>query len=468
MTGSLVLTTRRRAECFSRASRSCLALLLLCACLHPPPDAEPEHHRRRRDERAEQPRPAHRDRRRLGKAAQLIFNNLMTLDDHLRVVPDLAERLDNPDPTTYVATLRRGVRFHDGHELTSADVVFTFRSLLDPAFLSPRKGAYRMVDGVEARDRYTVVFIAEGAVRIVSGQPGDPDRARRRGRDLSRASDRHRAVPVRPLRGRRSARARAVRRLLRRPAQERRPRSCRSFPTTSCAASSSARARWTSSSTTSRRTSSISSGRDPALQVVESPGTDYQYIGPEPARSAAAGSAGSPGAGLRDRSPGDHRVPAARSGRRRPPACCRRSPGRSSRTSSRSPTIRPGRARCSTRPAIRTPTATARAALQLSLKVSNIEFNRLQSSVIQQNLRAVGIALDVRTYEFATLYADVLKGNFQLFTLQWVGGAVADPDILRRVFHSSQMPPAGFNRGLLPRSARRSAARRGDRRRPTR
>ena len=39
--------------------------------------------------------------------------------------------------------------------------------------------------------------------------------------------------------------------------------------------------------------------------------------------------------------------------------------------------------------------------------MSNIEFNRLQSAVIQQNLRAVGIALDVRTYEFATLFADV-------------------------------------------------------------
>ncbi|MFI5178885.1 MAG: hypothetical protein ACHQO8_09995 [Vicinamibacterales bacterium] len=55
----------------------------------------------------------------------------------------------------------------------------------------------------------------------------------------------------------------------------------------------------------------------------------------------------------------------------------------------------------------------------------------------------------MRTYEFATLYADVLKGNFQLFTLQWVGGAVADPDILRRVFHSSQVPPLGFNRGFF-------------------
>ena len=79
--------------------------------------------------------------------------------------------------------------------------------------------------------------------------------------------------------------------------------------------------------------------------------------------------------------------------------------------------------------------------------MSTNEFNRLQAAVIQQDLQQVGIALDVRTYEFATLYADVLKGNFQLFTLQWTGGALADPDILRRVFHSTQVPPAGFNRG---------------------
>jgi peptide/nickel transport system substrate-binding protein len=85
--------------------------------------------------------------------------------------------------------------------------------------------------------------------------------------------------------------------------------------------------------------------------------------------------------------------------------------------------------------------------LRLTLKISNSEFNRLQSTVIQQNLRQAGVALDVRTYEFATLYADVISGNFQLFTLQWTGGALADPDTLRRVFHSSQAPPVGFNRG---------------------
>jgi peptide/nickel transport system substrate-binding protein len=65
--------------------------------------------------------------------------------------------------------------------------------------------------------------------------------------------------------------------------------------------------------------------------------------------------------------------------------------------------------------------------------------------VIQQNLADVGIALDVRSYEFSTLMADVLKGNVQMYTLQWVG--VTDPDMLRRAFHSTQVPPNGFNRG---------------------
>jgi len=85
--------------------------------------------------------------------------------------------------------------------------------------------------------------------------------------------------------------------------------------------------------------------------------------------------------------------------------------------------------------------------LRLTLKMSSNEFNRLQGAVVQENLRAVGIDLEVRTYEFATLFADVLAGSFQMYFLQWTGGAVADPDILRRVFHSDQTPPAGFNRG---------------------
>src|SRR4029079_12512805 len=92
------------------------------------------------------------------KIHQLIFDNLMELDDHMRVTPKLAERLNRSPPTTYVVTLRQGVRFQDGHELTSADVVYTFRSFLDPDFVSPRKGGYGKLMCADAPDGYSVAF----------------------------------------------------------------------------------------------------------------------------------------------------------------------------------------------------------------------------------------------------------------------------------------------------------------------
>src|SRR5688572_20000185 len=92
------------------------------------------------------------------RVSQLIFSSLMEWGDDLRVHPALAVRLENPDPRTYVAHLRRGVAFHDGHELTSRDVVYTFEAFLDPAFVSPLKGAYRLLRSVTALNDYTVRF----------------------------------------------------------------------------------------------------------------------------------------------------------------------------------------------------------------------------------------------------------------------------------------------------------------------
>ena len=81
---------------------------------------------------------------------------------------------------------------------------------------------------------------------------------------------------------------------------------------------------------------------------------------------------------------------------------------------------------------------------RLSLKTSTSEVYRVQAAAIQADLARVGIAVDVKSSELQTLFADVLRGNFQMYTLQWVG--VTDPDMLRRVYHSRQTPPAGLNR----------------------
>jgi peptide/nickel transport system substrate-binding protein len=82
--------------------------------------------------------------------------------------------------------------------------------------------------------------------------------------------------------------------------------------------------------------------------------------------------------------------------------------------------------------------------LRLSLKTSTSEVYRLQAAAIQHDLARVGIALEIRSSELQTLSADVRRGNFQLYTLQWVG--VTDPDMLRLVYHSGQQPPIGLNR----------------------
>jgi peptide/nickel transport system substrate-binding protein len=84
--------------------------------------------------------------------------------------------------------------------------------------------------------------------------------------------------------------------------------------------------------------------------------------------------------------------------------------------------------------------------LALELKTSTTEIYLLQAQVIQAMLAEAGIALDVRSLEFATFYADVQRGDFQLFTLVRTG--IVDPNIYRLTLHSAATPPAGHNRGF--------------------
>ena len=57
-----------------------------------------------------------------------IFNSLVKFDAGMKIVPDLAESWENPDPNTWRFKLRRGVKFHDGSEMTAEDVRILARS----------------------------------------------------------------------------------------------------------------------------------------------------------------------------------------------------------------------------------------------------------------------------------------------------------------------------------------------------
>lgn len=89
---------------------------------------------------------------------ELVYNGLTTVDANLQPQPDLAEKIDTPDPQTYVFTLRKGVKFHDGTELSADDVKATYDTMLDPDFKSPRRALYDAIKQIDVVDRYTVRF----------------------------------------------------------------------------------------------------------------------------------------------------------------------------------------------------------------------------------------------------------------------------------------------------------------------
>ncbi len=80
------------------------------------------------------------------------------------------------------------------------------------------------------------------------------------------------------------------------------------------------------------------------------------------------------------------------------------------------------------------------------MKTSTDEGTRLLAAVLQQQLAHVGIALDLRSYEFATFYADVTRGAFQMYSLRWIGGN-EQPDIFSYAFSTARFSPKGANRG---------------------
>ena len=373
---------------------------------------------------------------------QLVYSQLMTIDDELRVAPGLAARLDNPDPLTYIAHLRSGVKFHDGHELTARDVVYTFGSFLDPDFVSARKGGYATVKSVRALDDYTVEFKLKepfGSFPINLVMQVVPDGA----------GDSLRTFPIGtgPYRFVRYVLDEQVELTAYEGYWDGLPQNAgvvlRIIPDETM------RGLELRKGTADLTVNDVSPDiayqlQKDNLKIAQAQGVDYMYIG----------------LNMRDPVLRDKRVRQAIAY-----AVDREAIVKYLRRDLAQPAVGVlSPVAWAFEPAVpQFPHDVQRAKqlldeagypdpdgdgplprVRLSLKTSTDEFYRLQATVIQQNLRLAGIDADVRSYEFATFYADVLSGNVQMYTLQWVG--VTDPDMLRRLYHSKQAPPVGFNR----------------------
>jgi peptide/nickel transport system substrate-binding protein len=86
--------------------------------------------------------------------------------------------------------------------------------------------------------------------------------------------------------------------------------------------------------------------------------------------------------------------------------------------------------------------------LTLSYKASSDQFRVSIARLVAAQLARVGIAVELRSFEFATFFADIKKGNYQLAMMQTsdIGG----PDFYHTFFHSSEITspehPDGYNR----------------------
>jgi len=376
----------------------------------------------------------------------LIFDDLLTRDSHLNVAPGLAERWNVPNPLTYVFYLHQGVKFHDGRALTARDVKWTFDSLMHGEVRSTKSAVYRFVDHIDASDDYTVVFhlkepfatllwnLSDGAIGIVPYGSGDeisrqpigsgPFRFVSAEQDkevvIARNEDYWGAKPQLP----------GVRFIV--------------VPDTTTRALELRKGSADLAINALTSDMVLTLERDPRLAVLHAPGTVLAYMS----------------FNLRDPILKDARIRQAlayaidrrplieylQRGFARPANSVL--PPESWAYNGDVPTYNhdPEHARRLLEQAGYPLVNGIR--FHLTMKASTEESTRLMAAVLQQQLRDVGIALDIRTFEFATFFSDVTHGLFQLYSLRWIGGN-EDPDIFEYVFDSAKFPPNGANRGYF-------------------
>ncbi len=108
---------------------------------------------------------------------EAIFSGLVKLDSNGSILPDLAQTLPtvangglSADGKTITYHLRHGVVWQDGAPFTSADVVFTYRDMIDPKVPFPSASTYSDVASVTAPDAYTVVVRLKKPLAQALGQ----------------------------------------------------------------------------------------------------------------------------------------------------------------------------------------------------------------------------------------------------------------------------------------------------------
>jgi peptide/nickel transport system substrate-binding protein len=374
----------------------------------------------------------------------LLFDNLLARDEHLSVQPGLADRWEVPDPKTYVFHLHPGVKFCDGRPLTSRDVKWSFDSLLQGKIRSAKASTYRFVDRIDAPDDQTVIFhlkepwaallwnVAGGAgMGIVPYGSGSEVSQNPVGsgpfRFVSAELDKDVVIVRNDNYWGDKAKLSRVRFLV--------------VPDTTTRALELRKGSADLALNALPPDMVLTLEKEPKLRVLRGPGTVLAYLA----------------FNLRDPVLKDVRVRQAIAYAldRRPQI---QYLWRDSARLAASVLPPESWAYDGDVPQYAYDPAKARQLLDaagyaekngvrfhLTMKTSTEESSRAMAAVFQQQLREVGIALDIRSFEFATFFSDVTHGEFQVYSLRWVGGN-EDPDIFGYAFHSASFIPKGANR----------------------
>jgi len=376
---------------------------------------------------------------------ELIFDSLVKKDAHFNLQPDLATSWDMPNPLTYIFHLRTGVKFQNGQPFTARDVKWTLDTMRNHSLLTSKYQAYRNIASIDAPDPETLIIhmnqpdaallwnLSDGALGIVPYRSGRDFQQHPIGtgpfRFVSQELDKEVVLERNPLSWL------AVPKIARLrfeviPDEMTRALALRKGSADVASNALSPDMIW-------------SMRNDKRLSVAESPGTVVQYLT----------------FNLRDPHLRDIRVRQAIAyAVNRPLIIATLLRGMARPADSLLPPnhwaytgdvahhdYNPQRAKQLLDDAGYKPGADG-IRFHLTMKTSNDGGARELAMTLQQQLRAVGITLDVRSFEFATFYSDISHGSFGMYSLRWIGGN-EDPDIFHYAFASASVPPHGANRG---------------------
>ncbi|MFT4111470.1 ABC transporter substrate-binding protein [Silvibacterium sp.] len=378
----------------------------------------------------------------------LVFDALVARNSHFGLDPALALRWETPDPQTYIFHLRSGVHFQDGRPLTSRDVKWTLDTITNGSVVTVKSGSYRTIQSVETPDPLTVVIhlkkpdpallwnLCDGAFGVVPYGSGKdfwrhpigsgPFRFVSQTIDKDVLLDRSENYWAAPAKIPHLAFAVVP------------DATTRALELEKGSADVEVNA-LTPDMVETLRTR-------PSLTVEDGPGTTLVYTV----------------FNMHDAPLRDSRIRRAIAlGINRPLIIQSLLRGEARVADSILPPEQPLYwSAHGTLDAVSYDPGAANALLDaagyrrgpdgirfhLGMKTSTDETTRLLAVILQQQLSQIGISLDLRSYEFATFYADLVKGAFQLAPSRWIGGN-EQPDIFHYAYAGSSIPPHGGNRG---------------------